>query len=84
MSKPNTQFELSVRDVEIIELALQQQMRKLNVRRETAIESTIKPVWELESVREIDAELKEIHQLLGRLYNQKNFYRPKNKIYVGG
>jgi hypothetical protein len=82
--KPNTQFELDVRDVEIIEHALQQQMRKLNVRRETSIQSTIKPVWELESVREIDAELKEIHQLLGRLYNQKNFYRPKNKIYVGG
>ena len=71
MNKPNTQFELGVRDVEIIELALQQQMRKLNVRRETSIQSTIKPVWELESVREIDAELKEIHQLLGRLHNQK-------------
>ena len=84
MSKPNTKFELTVRDVEIIELALQQQMRKLNVRRETSIQSTIKPEWELESVREIDAELKEIHQLLGRLHNQKNFYRPKNKIYVGG
>ena len=84
MTTPNTQFNLTVRDIELIELALQQQMRKLNVRRETAIESTIKPVWELESVREIDAELKEIHQLLGRLYNQKNFYRPKNTIYVGG
>ena len=84
MSKPNTKFELTVRDVEIIELALQQQMRKLNVRRETSIQSTIKPEWELESVREIDAELKEIHQLLGRLHNQKNFYRPKDTIYVGG
>ena len=84
MTAPNTQFELTVRDVELIELALYKQMRKLNVRRETAIQSTIKPVWELESVREIDAELKEIHQLLGRLHNQKNFYRPKDTIYVGG
>lgn len=83
MSKPNTQFELTVRDVELIEDALHKQMRKLNVRRETAIESTIKPAWELESVREIDAELKEIHQLLGRLHNQKNWYRPKEN-YVGG
>ena len=83
MSKPNTQFELTVRDVELIEDALRKQMRKLNVRRETAIESTIKPAWELESVREIDAELKEIHQLLGRLHNQKNWYRPKEN-YVGG
>lgn len=84
MVKPNTQFKLEMRDVEIIEHALQQQMRKLNLRRETVTESTIKPEWELESVKEIDAYLKEIHQLLGRIHNQKNFYRPKNKIYVGG
>ena len=81
--KPNTQFELAVRDVDIIEHALHQQIRKLNVSRETAIQSTIKPVWEIESVREIDAELKEIHQLLGRLHNQKNWYRPKEN-YIGG
>ena len=81
--KPNTQFELDVRDVDIIEHALHQQIRKLNVSRETAIQSTIKPVWEIESVREIDAELKEIHQLLGRLHNQKNWYRPKEN-YIGG
>ena len=82
--KPNTQFELTVRDIDIIEHALHQQIRKLNVRRETAIQSTIKPEWEIASVKEIDLELKEINQLLGRLHNQKNFYRPKNKIYVGG
>ena len=83
MTSPNTQFELTVRDVDVIEHALHQQIRKLNVRRETAIESTIKPVWEIASVREINAELKEIHQLLGRLHNQKNWYRPKEN-YVGG
>ena len=81
--KPNTEFKLTVRDIEIIEDALHKQMRKLNVSRETAIQSTIKPVWELDSVREIDAELKEIHQLLGRLHNQKNWYRPKEN-YISG
>ena len=81
--KPNTQFDLSVRDIELIETALQKQMRTLNVRKETHIQSTIKPAWELDSVRTIDAELKEIHQLLGRLYNQKNWYRPKG-TYISG
>ena len=26
----------------------------------------------------------EIQDLLGRIHNQKNWYRPKNAIYVGG
>ena len=83
MSKPNTQFELSVEDIDIIELALQRQMRVLTERRLTSIQSTIKPEWELDSVREIDREVKEIYSLLGRLHNQKNWYRPKEN-YVGG
>lgn len=27
---------------------------------------------------------KEIQDLLGRIHNQKNWYRPKDKIYVSG
>ena len=82
--KPNTKFELGVDDVERIEYALRLQMRKLNISRETSIQSTIKPECKLDSVREIDEELQEINNLLGRLHNQKNFYRPKNQIYIGG
>lgn len=26
----------------------------------------------------------EVRDLLGRIHNQKNWYRPKDKIYVGG
>ena len=55
MTKPNTKFKLTVRDIEIIENALLEQ-------EQTA----------------------EIRDLLGRLHNQKNWYRPKNAIYVGG
>ena len=83
MTAPNTQFELSVEDIDIIELALQRQMRVLTERRLTAIQSTIKPEWELDSVKEIDREVKEIYSLLGRLHNQKEWYRPKDN-YVGG
>lgn len=28
--------------------------------------------------------LKDTHELLGRLHNQKNFYRPKQQAYIGG
>jgi len=27
---------------------------------------------------------KEIAQVLGKLHNQKNWYRPKNKVYISG
>ena len=55
MTKPNTEFKLTVRDIEIIEDALLQ------------LEQTA-----------------EIQNLLGRIHNQKNWYRPKDTIYVSG
>ena len=84
MTKPNTEFKLTVRDIELIELALNHQLGRLANRRLTHIESTIVPEHELESVKEIDAEVKEIRDLLGRLHHQKNWYRPKDQVYVGG
>ena len=53
--KPNTQFNLSVRDLELIEQALLKQEQTTEVR-----------------------------ALLGKLHNQKNWYRPKDGIYIGG
>jgi hypothetical protein len=49
----------------------------------TIIESTIKPETELDSVKRLDAEMKKINSLLGKLHNQKLWYRPKDK-YVSG
>mgnify|MGYP001132386694 CR=1 FL=1 len=83
MPKPNTNFELGVDDIELIEYALQRQLRVLAERRLTHIQSTVKPEWEISSVKEIDADMKQINNLLGKLYNQKNFYRPKDN-YVSG
>lgn len=73
MSKPNTRFELSVRDIEIIETALK---NKIGRRSQRIIEG--------EDPEMLQQEMKEINELLGRLYNQKNFYRPKNTVYIGG
>ena len=81
---PNKNFTLDVQDIDIIENALNYQIGRLTERRLTHIESTIVPESELESVREIDREINEIRNLLGRLHNQKVWYRPKNGIYVGG
>ena len=53
--KPNTKFELSVDDLDLIETALMH------------LEQT-----------------KEVRELLGRLHNQKNWYRPKKGVYVSG
>ena len=55
MTKPNTEFKLCVRDIEIIENALLEQEQTAEVR-----------------------------DLLGRIHNQKNWYRPTKKVYVSG
>ncbi|MBT5001276.1 MAG: hypothetical protein HOI86_10420 [Tateyamaria sp.] len=70
MAKFNTKFELSVSDMTIIEDALR--ASKLAKTQEIK-----KKPMEKQNVREI-------HELLGRLHNQKNFYRPSNGIYIGG
>jgi uncharacterized membrane protein len=70
MAKFNTKFELSVSDMTIIEDALR--ASKLAKTQEVK-----KKPMEKQNVRKI-------HELLGRLHNQKNFYRPSNGIYIGG
>lgn len=82
--KPNKNFELSVNDVRLIEECLRIKLTKLQTLRLTHVESTIVPESEIQSVKEIDFEMKEINDLLGRLHNQKNWYRPDDGIYIGG
>ena len=71
--KPNLQFELLIRDIEIIEHAL----RAKAGRRGLAIAQG-------ETSPQLRQEMNEIQEVLGRIHNQKNFYRPKNKDYVSG
>ena len=63
MTKPNTTFKLSVRDVEIIEHAL----RAKAGRRGMAIAQG-------ETSPQLREEMHEIQEVLGRLHEQKNFY----------
>jgi predicted RNA-binding protein associated with RNAse of E/G family len=65
VGKPNTQFNLSVRDIDIIESALRTQLdTKIDQNDEQAV--------------------KEIRDVLGRIHNQKNWYRPTKKPYISG
>lgn len=75
MVKANRHFELSVRDVEIIEQALSAKAG----RRGLAIANG-------ETSEQLRAEMREIQDLLGRLYNQKVWYQkmPNNQPYVSG
>jgi len=74
MPKPNTQFELSVDDLELIEDALQSQKSALSEQL-----TTTAPLDE-----DAKDSLHSVLDLLGRLHNQKEFYRPKSGAYVGG
>lgn len=70
--KPNKKFKLSIRDIEIIEDAL----RAKAGRRGLAIAMG-------ETSQRVKEEMHEIQELLGRLHNQKNWYRPKDKFVSG-
>ena len=83
MVKPNTTFNLSIEDIDLIEQALNYQLSRLTEQRITHIESTIVPVDQLDSGKYIDYQISNVRELLGNLHNQKNWYRPTG-VYVSG
>jgi hypothetical protein len=64
MNKPNTSFELTVQDIELIESSLNQRILELTRQNK-------------------DNEISKVTSLLGKLHNQKNWYRP-NDTYISG
>lgn len=68
MPQYNDMFELSVEDMELIEQALRQAMASYSIEADEANEDTIR----------------RMHDLLGKLHDQKIFYRPKTGSYIGG
>ena len=73
MSQYNPNIELTVEDMDLIEDALRQAKRRLSMPEGPEKDAPIAG----RSIREID-------ELLGRLHNQKRFYRPKSGAYVSG
>ena len=72
--KPNLNFEFDPRDIEIIETALR---RKVS-------EKMYQIIDDRKAAEKLRREAKETADLLARIHHQKNWYRPKNKLYVSG
>lgn len=75
----NKKIELTVDDMAMIEDALLRQKAELSNRKIDALTGDAPA-----PVDDLDGEMKDIADLLGRLHNQKVFYRPKSGVYVGG
>ena len=85
MSKPNTEFSLGLRDIDIIEDALNSVIAKRSSTMSLIADNTVENTTDIHSYRKIRQEVADLRDLLGRLHNQKNWYRPQDKaIYVSG
>ena len=65
MVKPNTEFKLTVKDIDLIEKALYNMVMYYSQRQD------------FDSVSHVT-------DLLGKIHNQKQFYRPNDDSYVSG
>ncbi|WP_108814586.1 hypothetical protein [Loktanella sp. Alg231-35] len=81
MPSYNRKFDLNIRDVELIEEALRARGRELSSMRLAL--SGDNPAH-LESIRVIERDQRKNEELLGRMHDQKIFYRPKKAVYVSG
>lgn len=81
MPNYNRQFQLTIHDVDLIEEALRARGRELcRMRRALSDEN----LADIEAIRVVEEDQRAGEELLGRLHDQKVFYRPKNATYVSG
>ena len=85
MSKPNTEFNLDLRDIDHIENAINSVIARRSSAMSSLTENPGENTTDISAYREIKQEVAELRDLLGRIHNQKNWYRPRNEaIYVSG
>ncbi|MCR9146260.1 MAG: hypothetical protein NXH74_03570 [Rhodobacteraceae bacterium] len=80
MARYNVNFELSVEDMALIEDALLRAKNDYSKDLVKTASNDDAPIGEAAS----QDPARRIHDLLGRLHNQKVFYRPKRETYIGG
>ena len=81
MPRANRRFDLSIADIDLIEEALRARARELcKLRRALSDENPA----DMERIRVLEGDLRTGEELLGRLHDQKIFYRPSAMPYVGG
>ena len=84
MTKPNTTFNLDVKDLEIIEDALHSVIAKYS-NDLVSVQNASDAGTAIRDRATVEAEMSEMRDLLGRLHNQKNWFRPKTGHgYIGG
>ncbi|MCY3983318.1 MAG: hypothetical protein OXC72_10190 [Roseovarius sp.] len=81
MARYNDLFELSVSDIQLIEDALRVSKSSLS---DELVRLRMENFENSDSSRELEESIRRIQQLLGRLHNQKVFYRPRDVHYISG
>ena len=77
MPKYNRQFDLNQDELSLIETALRERSARLVDAKAVAEHGNV-------SQAHIEDTIRAGEELLGRLHNQKVFYRPKKRVYIGG
>ena len=85
MSKPTTEFNLGLKDIDLIEDALNLVIARRSSAMSSLTEDKVENTTDMAAYKEIRQEVADLRCLLGRLHNQKNWYRPQTKtVYVSG
>jgi hypothetical protein len=71
MVKPNTNFDFNIDELAIVEEAMRFRMNRL---------IRLKNIVKESHTKGIEAEIKNIYKLLGKIHNQKNWYRSKDRF----
>ena len=72
----NKEFQLNIEELKTIEDSMIYRLKRLTTRRLTVKKDSSK--------EKIDIEVKHIQELMGKIHNQKEWWRPKNKVYRSG
>ena len=72
----NKEFQLNIEELKTIEDSMIYRLKRLTTRRLTVKKDSSK--------EKIDIEVKHIQELMGKIHNQKEWWRPKNKVYISG
>ena len=86
MPSYNTKFDLDIDDLDVIETALRERKKELSLERLNMLGGD-GGAPEAQALAALDAAINATHELLGRLHNQKVFYRPKavqDTPYISG
>ncbi|MGI9363697.1 MAG: hypothetical protein ACR2O8_00800 [Rhizobiaceae bacterium] len=87
MANYSSAFELNMREIEVMEqensvMTDYNKFFELNPRDMEVIETALRAAETRDQSGPLNSRC--IHDVLGKLHNQKRFYRPKDAVYVSG